>query len=66
MIDSSLLPEGTKWLDFMTPDFADSPVGKGGVVRILQYEVREGREAGEAVLFSRISRAECPIPFVLR
>jgi len=44
------LPEGTEWLDFMTPDLADSPVGKRDVVRILQYEVREGREAGEVVV----------------
>ena len=44
-IDVEDLPEGTEWVDFMTPCSADSPVGKGDVVRILQYEVREGREA---------------------
>ena len=49
MIRSELLPEGTDWLDFMTPVSADSPVGKGVVARILQYEVREGREADEVV-----------------
>jgi len=47
---AELLPEGTEWKDFMTPDPADSPVGKGVVVRILRYEVREGREAGEVVI----------------
>lgn len=49
IVQSNELPEGTEWLDFMTPRFADSPVGKQGVVvRILQYGVREGREAYEA------------------
>ena len=44
-----LFPEGIEWMDFMTPVLADSPVGKGDVVRILQYGVREGGEAGEVV-----------------
>ncbi len=48
MIDSRFLPEGTGWLDFMTPMPADSPVGEGVVVRILQYGVREGSEASVA------------------
>ncbi len=46
--DLRLLPEGTEYLDFMTPVLADSPVGKGDVARILQYEVREGSEAEAA------------------
>ncbi len=58
------LPEGTEWLDFMTPVPADSPVGKRDVVRILQYEVREGREAGEVVVLPKAfiaKRNECCI-----
>ncbi len=49
MINAKDLPEGTEWLDFMTPSSADSPVGKGDVARIMQYGVREGRETGEMV-----------------
>jgi len=50
-MDSKSLPEGTVYLDFMTPLTADSLVGKGvAVVRDMQYEVREGREAGEVVV----------------
>jgi len=44
------LPEGTGTKVLMTPRPADSPVGEGDVVRILQCEVREGREAGEVVV----------------
>jgi len=51
MIDAYVLPEGTEWTDFMTPCSADSPVGKGDVARILQYGVREGREASEDVYY---------------
>ena len=47
-ITLALLPEGTEWKDFMTPSSADSLVGRGDVVRILQYGVREGSEAREA------------------
>jgi len=54
VIDSDSLPEGTEWVDFLTPISADSPVGGAGVVaRILQYEVREGREAGEVVVLPK-------------
>jgi len=45
-----VLPEGIGQLDLWTPRPADSPVGEGDVVRILQYGVRERREAGEAVV----------------
>jgi len=48
-----LLPEGTRYLDFMTPLPADSPVGEGDVVRILQCEAREGGEAGEVVVLPK-------------
>jgi len=43
-------PEGTEVEILELPNFGDSPVGKGAVVRRLQYEVREGREAGEVVV----------------
>jgi len=47
------LPEGTDWMDFYTPRSADSPVGKWDVARIMQYEVREGSEAGEVVVLPK-------------
>ncbi len=59
------LPEGTEWLDFMTPMLADSPVGKGDVVRILQYGVREGREVRRAVHTIETILAECENPCIL-
>ena len=49
-MEEVVLPEGTDWFDFMTPVSADSLVGKSVVARELQYEVREGREAGEVVV----------------
>jgi len=67
-IDSRLLPEGTEWLDFCTPCFVDSPVGKTSkrsgvaVVRDMQYGVREGREASGAGDPSRIDTGRMPDP----
>ena len=59
------LPEGTEWMDFMTPHSADSPVGEGVVVRILQYGVREGREAGEVVVIPEAFIANRDSSFIL-
>ncbi len=59
------LPEGTEWEDFMTPVLADSPVGEGDVVRILQYGVREGREVSEAVKTIQEILAECESSCIL-
>ena len=61
------LPEGTVWLDFMTPLPADSPVGKGDVARILQYGVREGREAREAGVagYNESGRMPGPLQFTV-
>jgi len=65
-MESTLLPEGTDWLDFMTPRPADSPVGGGvAVVRDMQYEVREGREAGEAVIIPQAFIANRNSSFIL-
>ena len=50
MIDLRSFPDGTEIEVIQTPGFGDSPVGRGAVVRKLQYEVREGREAGETVV----------------
>jgi len=59
------LPEGTEWLDFMTPSSADSPVGEGVVARILQYEVREGREVDEVVIVPQAFIANRDSSFIL-
>ena len=61
----TLIPEGTEWKDFMTPLFPDSPVGKGVVARIMQYEVREGREAGEVVIVPQALIANRNSSFIL-
>ena len=37
-----------------------------GAVRFLQYEVREGREAGEAVVIPKAFIANCNGPFILQ
>jgi len=47
------LPEGTGGGLVVSPLPADSPVGEGDVVRLLQYEVREGREVGEVVVLPK-------------
>ncbi len=65
MIDSVYLPEGTEWVDFMTPVLADSLVGKRVVARILQYEVREGGEAGEVVVLPNAFIANRDSSFIL-
>ena len=59
------LLEGIEWEDFMTPLLTDSLVGKRVVVRILQYEVREGREAGEVVVVSKAFIAKRDSSFIL-
>ena len=60
------LPEGTEWLDFMTPALADSLVGKCvAAVRDMQYEVREGREAGEVVVLPQAFIANRNSSFIL-
>jgi len=68
MIGSKDLPEGTVWLDFMTPlRTADSPVGKGvAVVRDMQYDVREGGEAGEVVIIPKAFIAKRDKSVILR
>ncbi len=61
-----LLPEGTEFKDFMTPVLADSPVGKCvAVVRDMQYEVREGGEAGETVVIPKAFIANRNSSFIL-
>jgi len=66
MIDTLSLPEGTEWLDFMTPLSADSPVGGAGVVaRIMQYEVREGREVDEVMIVPQAFIANRNSSFIL-
>ena len=45
MTEPTELPEGT--VVELFSESADSPVGGRGVVRLLQYEVHEGRERGE-------------------
>ena len=60
-------PEGTE-VHFQvcgTPSSADNPVGGRGVVRELQYEVREGREAGEAVVIPTAFIANRNSSFIL-
>ncbi len=60
------LPEGTMVeLDVAAPDPADSLVGESGVVRLLQYEVREGREAGEMVVIPTAFIAKRDSSFIL-
>jgi len=61
----AFFPKGQSWLDFMTPVSADSPVGEGVVARIMQYEVREGREAGEAVIVPSAFIANRDSSFIL-
>ncbi len=66
MTDSlKVLPEGTEWLDFLTPYSADSLVGKRVVARIMQYEVREGREASEVVIVPEVFIANRNSSFIL-
>jgi len=65
-LDTAVLPEGTVWLDFFTPDPADSPVGKCvAVVRDMQYEVREGSEADEVVVLPKAFIANRNSSFIL-
>jgi len=59
------LPEGSGSI-LMAPRPADSPVGKGDVARILQYEVREGREAGEVVVLPQAFIAKSNQSFILQ
>jgi len=55
-----------EWLDFMTPGLADSLVGKCvAVVRDMQYEVREGGEAGEVVVIPKAFIAKRNQSFIL-
>jgi len=64
LVEKTLLPEGTVvGLDFDS-ETADSPVGSG-VVRLLQYEVREGREAGEVVVIPTAFIANRNSSFIL-
>ncbi len=63
----TLLPEGTvvELLVMLDSETADSPVGKSGLVRELQYEVREGREAGEVVVIPTAFFAKRDSSFIL-
>ena len=67
MTNVDALPEGTEvHLQCTgTPLSADSPVGRRGVVRVLQYEVREGREADEAVIIPTAFIANRDSSFIL-
>ena len=58
-------PEGTEVEVLELPDFGDSPVGRGAVVRILQYEVREGSEADEVVVVPQAFIAKRNQSFIL-
>jgi len=59
------LPEGTEVEILEIPSFGDSPVGKGAVVRDMQYEVREGGEAGEVVIIPKAFIAKRNQSFIL-
>ena len=59
------LPEGSGCI-IMAPRPADSPVGKGDQAYILQYEVREGREAGEVVVLPQAFIANRNQSFILQ
>ena len=48
----------------LTPRAQDQVVGVGA--RLLQYEVREGREAGELVVLPKAFIANCNGPFILQ
>ncbi len=48
-----------------TPPSLDSLVGELVVVSILQYEVREGGEAGEVVVLPKAFIANCNSSFIL-
>ncbi len=58
-----LLPEGSGSIK-ISPLPADSSVGK--VVRMLQYGVREGGEAGEVVCILEPFIADCNQSFILQ
>ena len=45
---------------------AARPGGTGSVAPFLQYEVREGREAGEVVVLPKAFIANCNGPFILQ
>jgi len=46
---------------------SESSDGPGGrLVRLLRYEVREGREAGEVVVIPQVFIANCKVPFILQ
>ena len=63
MSDHSLPPEGT--VCSIYSESADSPVGRRGVVRKLQYEVRDGREADEVIVFGLAFIAKRNSSFIL-
>ena len=65
-MDSNDLPEGTGGGLVVAPLPADSPVGEGDVVRVLQCEVREGREAGEVVVIPKAFIAKRNQSFILQ
>ena len=66
MMSDYSLPEGTRLTLCVEGlrGFADSPVGEG-VVRKLQYGVREGREAGEVVCIPEAFIADRDSSFIL-
>jgi len=65
MMSTLVFPEGTELEFYGTPYSADSPVGGRGVARELQYEVREGREAGEVVVIPTAFIAKRDSSFIL-
>ena len=58
-------PEGTDRNVQLLRWPADSPVGKCVLVRDMQYEVREGSEAGEVVIVPVGFIANCNSSFIL-
>jgi len=57
-----LPPEGTELVDWLDSEFRGQP---GRVARVLQYGVREGREAGEVVCIPEAFIANCNSLFIL-
>ena len=67
MMPPPLFPEGTE-LDLCSTSVLSGQPGREGVmgvVRLLQYEVREGSEAGEAVVVPQAFIANCNSSFIL-
>jgi len=65
MKTQDLLPEGTDRVVSWLRSSADSPVGKGLLVRKLQYEVREGGDGDEVMIIPGAFIADRDSSFIL-